>query len=55
MLKEEKQEGQLDKDVSFVTVMMIVHSMLKLDYTMQVNLYPMSVCLPFALMLPIPN
>ncbi|TVU44076.1 hypothetical protein EJB05_03505 [Eragrostis curvula] len=35
MEEEEKQANRLDSDVSFVTVMIIVHNMLKLDYTMQ--------------------
>ncbi|RCV40015.1 hypothetical protein SETIT_9G017200v2 [Setaria italica] len=33
--EEDKNTDQLDSDVSFVTVMVIVRNMLKLDYTMQ--------------------
>ncbi|CAL4937020.1 unnamed protein product [Urochloa decumbens] len=33
--EEDKSEDQLDSDVSFVTVMVMVRNMLKLDYTMQ--------------------
>ncbi|CAL4937019.1 unnamed protein product [Urochloa decumbens] len=35
MEEEDKSEDQLDSDVSFVTVMVMVRNMLKLDYTMQ--------------------
>lgn len=44
-MKDEEKQDQLDNDVSFVTLMIIVHNMLKLDYIMQVNLHPASVCL----------
>lgn len=35
--EEDKSADQLDTDVSFVTVMVMVRNMLKLDYMMQVN------------------
>jgi hypothetical protein len=35
--KEEQPADQLDRDSSLVMVMILVHKMLKLDYTMQVN------------------
>jgi hypothetical protein len=38
--KEEQPLDQLDRDSSLVMVMILVHNMLKLDYTMQVNPHP---------------
>ncbi|KAF8765418.1 hypothetical protein HU200_008563 [Digitaria exilis] len=34
-MKDEEKQDQLDSEVSFVTLMIIVHNMLKLDYIMQ--------------------
>jgi len=36
-LQEDKSVDELDSDVSYVTVMVIIRNMLKLDYMMQVN------------------
>jgi hypothetical protein len=38
--KEEQPLDQLDRDSSLVMVMILVHNMLNLDYTMQVNPHP---------------
>jgi hypothetical protein len=42
--EEDKNADQLDSDVSFVTVMVIVRNMLKLDYAMQVTRAHVSEC-----------
>jgi len=42
--EEDKSVDELDSDVSYVTVMVIIRNMLKLDYMMQVNCVHVSEC-----------